>query len=143
MAYSTTQDIKDRINEDTLIQLTDTSSSGVLDEALVQSAIADADSIINSMISPVYQVPLANVPRVIKEHSAIIAIFKLHLFRSVEPGVWKDAYLRALEFLQSVAGGKAKLEGATSEPPTADDISNNVGFESNERKFSRDDMKDW
>lgn len=143
MAYSTTQDIKDRINEATLIQLTDTSSSGVVDESLVQTAIADADSVINSMISPVYQVPLASVPRVMKEHSAIIAIFKLHLFRSVDPGVWKDAYLRALEFLQSIASGKAKLEGATSEPPSADDISDNVGFESSERKFSRDELKEW
>ncbi|GMT42823.1 MAG: hypothetical protein IEMM0002_1234 [bacterium] len=143
MAYSTTQDVKDRISEDTLVQLTDTTNSGQVDDTLVQSAIADADSLIDSLISPVYQVPLSSVPRIIKERSAIIAIFKLHLFRSVNPGVWKDAYLGALEFLQSVAAGKATLEGSAPEPPATSDLSSNVDFESSDRKFSRDELKEW
>jgi phage gp36-like protein len=143
MAYSTTQDLLNRINEETLLQLADTDDDGVADEAIVQSAIADADSLINSMISPVYQVPLTSVPRVIRELSAAMAIYRLHLFRSADPGVWKDEYALALEFLQSVAAGKAALEGLVPEPPASADLSGTADFKAKERGFSRDELKEW
>ncbi len=143
MAYSTTQDLLTRITEQTLVQLTDTGGTGIVDETIVASAVADSDSMINSMISPVYQVPLTTVPPVIREISAAMTIYRLHLYRSVEPGVWKDEYERALGFLQSVAEGKIKLEGAVAEPPAAGDLSNSVDFDAKKRKFSRDELKEW
>ena len=143
MAYSTTQELLKRVTEKTLVQLTDTNETGIVDEEIVAGAIADSDSMINSMISPVYKVPLATVPPVIRDCSATMSVYRLHLYRSVDPGVWKDEYVRALGFLQSVAEGKAKLEGAVTEPPAADDLSGSVDFESKDRKFSRDELKGW
>jgi phage gp36-like protein len=143
MAYSTTQDLLSRITRQTLVQLTDTGGTGNVDETIVQNAVADSDSMINSMISPVYKVPLTTVPPVIKEVSAAMAIYRLHLYRSVDPGVWKDEYERALGFLQSVAEGKAKLEGSVPEPPGSADLSNSVDFDSKKRRFSRDELKEW
>lgn len=143
MAYLNQSDLVEKISEATLIQLTDTTASGQIDSALVDSAIADAGALVDSMISPVYKVPLETVPRVIVGHAATIAIYKLHLFRSVDPGVWKDEYVRTLAFLQSVVEGKATLEGALPEPAPADDLSKNLYFESQERKFSRSKLKDW
>jgi len=143
MAYSTKQDLLNRISQDTLIQLTDTTGSGSVDDVVLQNAIDDADSLINSMVSPVYRVPLASVPRVVRELSATMAIYRLHLFRSADPGVWKDEYARALSFLQSVAEGGATLEGSVPEPPPSADLSDSTDFNSGGRAFSRDSLKEW
>jgi len=143
MAYSTTQDLLTRITMQTLVQLTDTGGTGNVNETIVQSAVADSDSMINSMIAPVYQVPLTTAPPVIRELSATMAVYRLHLFRSVDPGIWKDEYERALGFLRSVAEGKAKLEGVAAEPPASASLSDSVDFSSKDRRFSRDDLKEW
>lgn len=143
MAYSTTTDLLARVTARTLVQLTDRGGTGNVDETIVQSAIADSDSMINAMIAPVYQVPLTTAPPVIRELSATMAVYRLHLFRSVDPGVWKDEYERALAFLRLVAEGKAKLEGVAAEPPTSGSLSDAVDFSSNDRRFSRDDLKGW
>lgn len=143
MAYSTTTDLLARVTARTLVQLTDRGGTGNVDETIVQSAIADSDSMINAMIAPVYQVPLTTAPPVIRELSATMAVYRLHLFRSVDPGVWKDEYERALAFLRLVAEGKAKLEGVAAEPPASGSLSDAVDFSSNDRRFSRDDLKGW
>lgn len=143
MAYSTQQELLKRVTEKTLVQLTDTGGTGIVDEKIVQNAIADSDSMINAMISPVYKVPLETVPPVIRDCSATMSVYRLHLYRSVDPGVWKEEYVRTLYFLQSVGEGKAKLEGAVTEPPAADDLSGTVDFDSKDRKFSRDELKGW
>lgn len=143
MAYSTESDILERIEEATLVQLTDRSGNGEVDSAVVSSAIEDADALINSLISPLYQVPLASVPRVIREHSANIAIYRLHLFRSVDPGVWKDAFKSTLEFLQMVAERRAALEGVVPKPDVSETLSRSIGFSSEERKFSREKLREW
>lgn len=143
MAYSTTTDMLTRVTVQTLVQLTDQGGTGNVDETIVQSAIADSDSMINAMIAPVYQVPLTTVPLVIREMSLTMAVYRLHLFRSVDPGVWKGEHDRALDFLRSVADGKAKLEGVAAKPPTSDSLSGSVDFNSQKRRFSRDDLKEW
>ncbi len=143
MAYSTQSDLLSRISEATLIQLTDTTGSGQVDSSIIGSAIADADALINCMISPVYKVPLTEVPQIIRDNSATVAIYKLHLFRSVDPGVWKDAYGAALDFLKSIAEGGAALEGNTPEPPASSNITDASSFNAEERRFSRTDLKEW
>jgi len=143
MAYSTESDLLNRIEEATLIQLTDRTGSGQVDSALVTTAIEDADAIINGIISSVYQVPLTNVPRVIRELSSTIAVYRLHLFRSVDSGVWKDAYKGAISFLDLVAERKATLEGVVAKPSTAGSQANSVEFISEDRKFSRSKLSEW
>ncbi|MBI5178820.1 MAG: DUF1320 domain-containing protein [Nitrospinae bacterium] len=143
MPYSTIADLLNRVSEATLVQLTDTANTGAVDAALAQSAIADADALIDGVIAPVYQVPLAAVPRVITDHSAAIAIYKLHLFRSVDPGVWKDAYRNAMDFLHAVAERRAALEGNTVEPPPSANLENTLSYTSEPRNFSRTKLKEW
>ena len=143
MPYSNMNDLLNRISEPTLIQLADTANTGAANTALVQSAIADADALIDSMVSPKYLVPLSPVPHVITSHSAAIAIYKLHLFRSVDPGVWKDAYQHAVDFLKLVAEGKCPLEGSTLEPTQSANLTNALSFSAEPRNFSRTLLKDW
>ncbi len=143
MAYSTQSDIVQRLEEATLIQLTDVNETGQVDSAIVASAIEGADALINSLISPIYLVPLANVPKVIREHSVTIAVYRIHLFRSVDPGVWKQAYESAIEFFQRLVEGKATLEGIAPKPELSATLLDIAGFSSEDRKFSRKKLEGW
>ena len=143
MAYSTESDLLNRIEEATLIQLTDRTGSGEVDSTLVATAIEDADALINGIISSVYQVPLANVPRVVRELSSTIAVYRLHLYRSVDSSVWKDAYKGAISFLDLVAEGRATLEGVVPKPNTAGSQSGSVELTSEDRRFSRSKLSEW
>jgi len=141
MPYSTSADLSKKIDESALIQLTDTTGSGVVDPDKVDRAIRDADAVIDSYVSKVYKTPLAPVPHVITGLSATLAIAGLHRFRSVDSPVWSAAHDAALGFLRKVAGGDVTLEGAVTEPAPADDVSSTVTFNSAERRFSRESLK--
>jgi len=143
MAYSTEADLKDRVDEALLIQLTDRSGTGVVDSALVTTAIEDADALINGFISPVYQVPLSPVPRIVREYSAAIAIYRLHLYRSIDAPAWKEAYTMAISFFSLVAERKVALEGVVDKPSPSGVLSQSVGFSSEERTFSRTKLSEW
>ncbi len=141
MAYSTTADLLERISEASLIQLTDTANTGAVNQAVAQNAINAADGIIDALISPVYRVPLADVPRAARDASATIAIYRLHLYRSVDPGVWKEAHASAMAFLGAVAEKKATLEGTQPEPPASADLDNALSYTAEPRNFSRTLLK--
>ncbi len=142
MAYSDLDDLKKKIDEAVLIQLTDTTDSGVVDAGKTDRAIRDADALIDSYAGKVYKVPLLNpVPDVITGISATLAIAGLHKFRSVDSPVWSEAYKRAVEFLNKVASGAVTLEGAVAEPASADDVSSSQMFTAQDRRFSRDLLK--
>jgi len=143
MPYSTQADILDRIDQATLIQLTDRNNTGAVDSVIVNNAIEDADALINSLVSPIYLVPFTTVPRVIREHSATIAIYRIHLFRSVDPSVWRDAYNSSITFLQMVAERKASLEGVEAKPDISGNLSSTVSFQASDRKFSRNKLTEW
>ncbi|VAX15352.1 hypothetical protein MNBD_NITROSPINAE04-1956 [hydrothermal vent metagenome] len=142
MAYSNIDELKKKIDETKLVQLTDTGASGAIDTDKVDRAIQEADAMINSFVGEVYFVPMNPVPNVIVDISATLAILYLHRFRSVESAVWKEAELGALKYLGKIAEGEATLEGAIAEPAPSSDSSNSVTFTASERRFSRDLLKD-
>jgi len=141
MAYSVLDDLKKKIDEAVLVQLTDTTDSGVIDSAKTDRAIRDADALIDSYAGKMYKVPMSPAPDVITDISATLAIAGLHKFRSVDSPVWSEAYGRAVEFLSKVASGAVTLEGAVAEPAGADDVSSSQMFTAQERRFSRDLLK--
>lgn len=138
MAYSTLDDLKNKIDEAALIQLTDTADSGTVDAAKTARAIRDADALIDSYVGKVYKVPMNPVPHIITGVSAALAVSNLHLFRSVDSPVWNGAREKALSFLREVAEGKAALEGAVAEPQAAGGASATAYFTAQDRRFSRD-----
>lgn len=141
MAYSTLDDLKNKIDEAALIQLTDTAGSGAVDAARAERAIRDADALIDSYVGKVYKVPMNPVPHIVTDVSAALAVFNLHMFRSVDSPVWNGAREKALSFLREVAEGKAALEGAVAEPQAADDTAGAAYFDAQDRRFSRGLLK--
>lgn len=143
MSYATPADLAEKISSATLAQLTDTANTGQVDAAAAQKAIDAADALIDAMVSPVYAVPLSPVPRVIRDTAATIAIYRLHLYRSVDPGVWKEAHAEAISFLEAVAAKRASLEGGSPEPAPSANLSGPLSFSAEPRNFSRASLKGW
>ncbi|MBI4827227.1 MAG: DUF1320 domain-containing protein [Nitrospinae bacterium] len=140
MPYTTLDQLKNKIDEAALIQLTDTANTGAIDATTVQRAIAAADALVDAYAGSVYLVPMDPVPPVAADLSATIAIALLHRFRSADSPVWNAAYRDAIEFLREVAARRATLEGA-AEPSPAADLSANLSFTANPRRFSRQSLE--
>ena len=135
MAYCTQQDLIDRFGEEELIQLTDRDRVGIIDEAVLDRAIADAEGEINGYLASRYQLPLATTPTSLVRIACDIA--RYHLFDDVEDGVVTTRYNNAVKFMKAISTGAVSLgiDSVGATPQT------NEGAEvqSGGRVFGRDD----
>lgn len=115
MAYSTINDIRAQLDEESLIQLTDDDGAGAVDEARVTRAIADADVEIDGLIGGRYTVPLASPPGLIRKFSVAIAARNLYGRRATVPESRQKDYDNAVRLLEKVGEGKLTL-GIDPEP---------------------------
>ena len=112
MAYSEKADILEQITDEELIQLTDDSGIGSVDDGVVSRAIADADAEIDSYCATRYSVPFSGVPVMIRKLSVDIALYHLYSRRQlVVPEERKDRYNAAIRYLRDVAKGIVSLGG--------------------------------
>lgn len=141
MAYSTLTDVKKLIPEDTLIQLTDDEGAGVINEARVTEAIAQADSEIDSYLGIRYSVPLSPVPDVVKKLSVDMAIYNLYSRRVEEiPATRADRYKNSIRLLEGISKGTVSI-GEKIEPEEA--VSGDqpqVSTSESDRIFTRDKL---
>ena len=138
MSYCTQANILDRIDEATLITLTDEAGAGEVDDAKVTAAIADADATINAYCQSNYTLPLSPVPPKITQISVDIALYNLYSQSDLEmPEIRKDRNKEAIRFLEKVAAGGISL-GSTTPAPA--DTSNSATVASNARIFTREKM---
>lgn len=139
--YCAVLDISAAISEEALIQLTDDDNVGVINQATVVAAIAQADAEIDGYcgFGSRYTVPFVTVPPIIKSLSIEISIYYLYKRRSVPEKIEK-AYDRALARLKDISRGLLSL--GVESPPAASASSG--GAESNktvsDRIFTRDKM---
>lgn len=124
MAYCTIDDIRDRIDEDTLIQLTDDDDTGAVVDSIVDEAIADASAEIDASCSGRFGVPLDPVPRVIVKWCKVMVVYALHQRRNGASEEIRKEYEDALKFLALVREGKVDL-GIHPEPEPPDE--ENIG----------------
>lgn len=115
MAYSTIDDIQRGLEKDAYNELgQDDSGTNNADTALVESLIAEADSLIDGYISPRYTTPLTTVPAMIRRFSVVITKYYLHMRR-----IWtKDdnigyEYEDVKKDLEAIRDGKMDIPGAT------------------------------
>lgn len=109
MAYLTQTDLEERIGPDIVLQLADRDHDGVADAAAIAAAIADADAEINSYLSPIYALPLATAPDIVKRLSAMITRYNLWRRDIPEDHPSYVAYRDALKTLQQIAAGAVSL----------------------------------
>ena len=138
MAYCAQSDILEQISETELIHLTDDADAGVVDESVLERAIADADAEIDGYCGDRYSVPFTDVPDMIRKLSVDIAVYNLFSRRQGAPEGRKQRYDDAIRFLERVADGKASVPGVTG---TTESASDRVSLSSATRVFSRDNLE--
>jgi phage gp36-like protein len=112
--YATLDALSDRLGADTLLQLADRSGAGVVDQGVVDRALADTDAVIDASLAVRYRLPLAAVPAIVVDLALSIASYKLHRFAPDEK--IKDDYDQALRDLRDIADGRKRLDLDGREP---------------------------
>lgn len=140
MPYSVKADIQKQISDVELAQISSDSGS-VIDDNVINKAIVDADSIIDSYIAKKYTVPLVTVPARINQLSVTIALYLLFSRRSSRQGM--DAtieknYDDAIRFLELAAKGTVTIG---IDPPPASSSDQSAEFKANDRRFTEESMK--
>lgn len=110
--------------------------------ARIDSALVDADAVIDGYLAVRYPLPLASVPPVVTGWARAIVRYKLHANRVSEEKsdpILRD-YRDALKFLAAVQEGKFSL-GAADPVVTAPET--DVRFESAPSVFGRDEMRSF
>lgn len=117
MPYATVADLQDRLGEARLVQLTDLQSPplGLVDLAVAQKALDDADAEIDGYLVGRYALPLATVPAVLRVHAITLASNKLLGERASE--IDRDELKATREFLDRVAQGKFSILAPAAVPP--------------------------
>lgn len=141
MAYSSLDDIKKLLPEETLIQLTDDEGLGVVNQTRVDEAIAQADAEIDSYCGGRYTVPFSAVPDIAKKMSVDIAIYNLYSRRVEQmPEVRAERYKNAIRQLEGISKGTISL-GIDPAPTASTDGRAETNTETDERIFSRDKLE--
>lgn len=107
MTYAIQQNLIDRFGERELMQLTDTTNSGVIDAAVVAVALADADAEINSYIGARYTLPLTQTTPELVRLASDIARYRLWDVSASEEV--KTRYDDAIKKLRDVSKNVASL----------------------------------
>lgn len=114
MGYATKQDMLERFEEEELIQLTDFQRAGVIDDAVLATALNDADERIDSKLRGSYSLPLASTPQELVRIACDLA--RWFLYRHAPPQHVKDAFDGAMRELRDYASGVSVLDvGTTSD----------------------------
>jgi phage gp36-like protein len=131
MPYSTLTDIQNAITAASVIQLTDDTGAGTVDQGKVDAAVLAADELINGYLRSRYTLPLASTPPLIKDLSVSIAVYRLYdrRFAANMPDSIKAKYDNALRLLGMIQKGTISLgiesttqvEGTFKTNKTSDD----------------------
>lgn len=114
MTYATLNDMIDRFTVAEMIDLTDTTSSGVLDLSPIERALADADAEIDTALRGRYALPVTPVPSLLVQIACNLARYALHADRPTE--TVKDRAEEARVLLSQIAAGKRSLDAAPVAP---------------------------
>ncbi len=117
--YATTADLILSLprGEQELIELTDLTGSGAVDDSKIARALGDTASTIDTYLRKRYTLPLSEVPDVLRNAACDMARYSL--YRDAAPKEVKDRYDSAMRLLNDLATGKAVLPGAPGDAAQA------------------------
>lgn len=128
MPYATKANMIARFGEPEVIALTDrTGSLDAVDDAVLASALAEADAEIDPYLAPRHTLPLSSVPEILAGFACDIARYRLSGSVVTETETVRNRYKDAIKFLELVASGKIGL---------GLDAANNVAAPANTVQFS-------
>ena len=119
MPYATKQDIIDRHGEDVLYRVADRDGDDILEERVVNEALADATEEINTYLAARYPLPLVSVPPIAKRLCIDIAVY--HMSGDLVTEQQENRYDNAVKLLKSIAKGDASLGLPAPDQPTSNE----------------------
>jgi len=139
--YCTQSDLEKRIDPQLLRALTDDDADGLADTVVIDAAIADADSVIDTYLRARYTTPFIAVPDAIRSISAAVAIyFLLARRREIVPVEHLKRYESAIRLLDQLARGEVALDAGQ---PTASPHLPQSTREADERTFDAESLGDY
>jgi len=118
MSYASKQDMIDRFSESEMIQLTDRAGAGVIDDAVLNVAMAESDAEIDAYLQARYALPLTSVPLLIGKLARDLTRF--YLYDDNPPESVSERYKAAVKTLELIARGTMQLGlDAASQPLAA------------------------
>jgi phage gp36-like protein len=138
MPYASLAILQERYGLQALVGLTDRAvpPTGVVDSAVVDRALGDADALIDGYLGERYSLPLSPVPPLVVTLAAQIAFYHLHSFEV--PEKVKADHDQAVRSLREIAAGTLRIPAAGIEPATPS--TNGVLTTDRERPFSPETM---
>lgn len=109
MTYATFSTLNLQFGAREVIALTDRDLDGVVDQDVLDLALASADSLIDTYIGRRYPVPLAEVPQVIVTLAGVIVRYQLSGAGVSETDPTRDRYRDAIKLLEAIRDGDIHL----------------------------------
>jgi len=134
VAYATLQTLTDQVGIDEVTRSSDRDGSGAIDPGVVERALEDASSEIDSYVGSVYKLPLNPVPGIVVTYCGIIALYRMSLETGSYTEEKRKRYEDAIRWLRDVAKGVASLDGEVEAVPKS---SGGIRYFSESREFSR------
>lgn len=140
MPYAVKQDLIDRFTATELMQLTDrTGAIDTIDDVVLGKALADADSVIDMHLAVRHALPLASVPRVLRNIACDLARAYLYEDRITEHV--QKRHDAAMKLLEQLRDGKVQIGLDDLNQPTP--TTGGPQFTEPRRVFSADQLADY
>lgn len=139
MPYVTLAQLIDRFGEPALVALTDRGqiSTGVIDEAAIDRAVADASATIDGYLVRKYALPLAEAQPLLVKIAGSLVFYDLHVGQP-DPKVESDQKT-AMAMLRDIANGTIALTAAGVEPENV--AGSGARITDRDRLLTQDNMK--
>lgn len=135
--YASKEDLIKRFGEREIVALAG-NEDGVIEDIVIETALTDAEELVNSYVAVKYALPLSTVPASLKRISCDLA--RYFMYKEVIPEELEKNYDRNLTFLKDIARGVVTLgDSLTGQTPEqADDV---IFSGSADRLFSQNQLK--
>lgn len=139
MAYVTLAQLIERYGEPALVALTDRGqfATGVVDDAAINRAVADADAVIDGYLVRKYALPLAVAQPLLVKIAGSLVFYDLHTFQPDEKIVNEQKL--ALAMLRDIATGTVALTVAGLEAENV--AGSGARITDRDRLMTQDNMK--
>lgn len=114
MTYASQQDLSDTIGAKKLIELADRDLDGVADTGVVEQILTDVGAIIDGYLAQRFDLPLAEVPPLVRVIAIDLAAERLFSTRALDEIASRAAVARDL--LREIAAGTVALDVGGVEP---------------------------
>lgn len=122
MPYTTQPDLVDRFGTDELIQISNPTdpTATVVNATRIDNAITDIDALVDAKLAPRFTLPLASVPRVLRNIACDLVRARLYEDRITDHVASRER--QALKLLDEISAGKLSLglDDAAQLTPAAD-----------------------